>query len=235
MTQRIRMPSISCVVARSEPGHIIGCDNKLPWHLKTDLKNFKKITTNHVVVMGRKTFESIGRPLPNRINIVLSTSALSDGSNVFFADSGESALYFADLLSVTNSYKDIFIIGGGTVYEEFKPVFDKVYLTEVYAENIRGDAFFNYRFDTKEWKLVEEKKFDRSETDEFPFAIKVFERAFSKRIRARLLSSFFKPDENLKDWEIRQLEKLELPKVGAIWRKTNQPELPYLRDNIFES
>jgi len=142
MVAGLRMPSISFVVARSEPGHVIGCDNKLPWHLKTDLKHFKAVTSKHVVIMGRKTFESIGKPLPNRINIVMSGKAQNPSPNLYFVDSKNSALYFADLLSVMYSSQDVFVIGGGAVYEEFKQIFNKVYLTEVYAD-VKGDAFFD--------------------------------------------------------------------------------------------
>lgn len=224
------MPSISYVVARSEPGHVIGCDNKLPWHLKSDLKNFKKITSNHVVVMGRKTFESIGKPLPNRINIVMSGRTQDPSPNVYFADSRDSALYFADLLSVMHGAKDIFVIGGGAVYEEFKQIFNKVYLTEVYAD-VRGDAHFDYEFNSKEWQLVNEDRFEPSDADQYPFAVKVFtRRELPPRKRMRLLSSFLKPDENLKAWEAAQLEKAGLSQSGTNLLKIIQPRLPNIEE-----
>jgi dihydrofolate reductase len=231
MTVGVIMPSISYVVARSEPGHVIGCDNKLPWHLKTDLKNFKNVTTKHVVIMGRKTFESIGKPLPNRINIVMSSGKAQDpNKSVYFADSRNSALYFADLFSVLHDSKDVFVIGGGAVYEEFKQIFNKVYLTEVYAD-VKGDAYFDYDFKSKDWLLTEEKKFDRSDVDEFPFAIKIFEkRELPRSKRARVLSSFLKPDENLKAWEADQLEKIGLSGSSANLLKIIQPKLPNLEE-----
>src|SRR5208337_621034 len=71
MASRVRLPSISLIVARSYPGNVIGYKNKLPWHLNSDLRRFREITIGHVVIMGRNTFNSIGRPLPNRTNIVL--------------------------------------------------------------------------------------------------------------------------------------------------------------------
>lgn len=231
MAAGVIMPSISYVVARSEPGHVIGCDNKLPWHLKTDLKNFKAVTSKHVVIMGRKTFESIGRPLPNRINIVMSGRAQDPSKNVYFADSRDSALYFADLFSVMHSSRDVFVIGGGAVYEEFKPIFNKVYLTEVYAD-IQGDAYFNYDFGTKDWELIEERKFDQSEVDQFPFSIKTFEKRLAKQKRARALSSFLKPDENLKSWEALQLEKIGLSKPNAL-SNAIQPKLPNVEEINF--
>jgi dihydrofolate reductase len=224
MVTGLRMPSISYVVARSEPGHVIGCDNKLPWHLKSDLKNFKAVASNHVVIMGRKTFESIGKPLPNRINIVMSGRAQDPSKNLYFANSRDSALYFADLLSMMYNFQDVFVIGGGAVYEEFKQVFNKVYLTEVYA-NVEGDAHFDYDFSSKEWQLVEEKKFDQSDRDQFDFAIKIFKKK-EARARKRRLSSFLKPDETLKVWEAMQLEKIGVSQSGANLMEVIQPKLP---------
>jgi dihydrofolate reductase len=233
------MPSISFVVARSEPGHVIGCDNKLPWHLKTDLKNFRKITTNHVVIMGRKTFDSIGKPLPNRINVVLTTRMPSDlvmklsEKNLFFAENKDSALYFADLFSFLNGYKDIFVIGGGVVYEEFKQTFNKIYLTEVYGPRIVGDAHFNYDFDPKEWTLESEDRIASSEADEFPFSFKVLKKREARRYdRSRSLSSFLTLDGNLKTWELEQLEKTRLPKTRDRKSHKLQLELPNIDENI---
>jgi dihydrofolate reductase len=231
MAAGVTMPSISYVVARSEPGHVIGCDNRLPWRLRTDLKHFKEITSKHVVIMGRKTFESIGKPLPNRINIVMSGKAQDSSKTVFFADSRDSALYFADLFSLMWASQDVFVIGGGAVYEEFKPIFNKIYLTEVYAD-VKGDAYFDYDFESnKDWQLIEEKQFDRSDADQFPFAIKTFKKHEPKAKRVRSLSSFLKSDETLKVWESQQLEKIGLSKPEAIsnairTKLANQPHLP---------
>lgn len=224
MVADIAMPSISYVVARSEPGHVIGCDNKLPWHLKTDLKNFKAVTSNHAVIMGRKTFESIGKPLPGRINIVMSGKAYDSSPEVYFADSRDSALYFADLLSALRGWNGVFVIGGSTVYEEFRPLFNKVYLTEVYAD-IEGDAHFDYDFTSKDWQLTAEQRYENSDVDDYPFAIKTLEKR-APRNRKRSLSSFLKPDENLKAWESEQLDKIHLPRSSADLLKAIQLKLP---------
>ncbi|MGI9464727.1 MAG: dihydrofolate reductase, partial [Aestuariivirgaceae bacterium] len=93
--KRVTMPSISFIVARSYPGNVIGCENELPWSLKTDLKNFRTITTGHVVVMGRKTLESIGKPLPNRTNVVLSREESKKSNGVYWAGNVEDALFIA--------------------------------------------------------------------------------------------------------------------------------------------
>ncbi|HEY5237292.1 MAG TPA: dihydrofolate reductase [Rhizomicrobium sp.] len=230
------MPSISFVVARSEPGHIIGCDNTLPWRLRTDLKNFKTVTSNHVVIMGRKTFDSIGHPLPNRINVVLSTRTATNQEGVYFAQSRASALYMADLLSALNGYTEIFVIGGGTIYKEFP--FNKIHLTEIYAPNIVGDTFFREKFDMRSWKLESETRFPASERDEYPFAIKILRKKDETtfRHRTRSLARFFTIDKNLAAWEARQLSKLRLPhpKKGEGLLDLVQLELPNIRDWIVD-
>src|SRR5688572_22376301 len=99
------MPSATSVVARSWPDLVIGIENKLPWHLGTDLRHFRKRTEGHAVVMGRKTFESIGRPLPRRQNIVLSRTQIPDQKGVQWAPNVETALLIADVFSICNFKK----------------------------------------------------------------------------------------------------------------------------------
>jgi dihydrofolate reductase len=199
----LTMPSITFVVARSVPENIIGCDNKLPWRLRTDMNNFKAITTNHVVVMGRKTYDSIGHPLPNRINIVVSSRTASRDGNLHFVRGREEALYLADYFSIRDELGDIFVVGGGAIYLEFNMLFNKIVLTEVEAKNIKGDAFFKYRFDKRKWKVVEESHYPKSESDEYPFTIKTFVKRKPKK-RARPLAEFMKADVGLSAWEQQQ-------------------------------
>lgn len=201
------MPSISFVVARSVPGNIIGCDNKLPWHLRTDLKNFKSVTSGHVIIMGRNTFDSIGHPLPNRINVVISSRDILGADSVHVVRRREDALLLADQISVKFGLGDIFVIGGGSVYSQFNDLFNKVYLTEVYAKDIRGDSHFDYKFGD-EWKLVSKTKFPASETDEYPFAIKIFEKK-KPRSRKRISAKFLKSDPELNAWEERQIKQIQ--------------------------
>src|SRR5277367_4878327 len=115
------MPSISFIVARSFPGKVIGYKNALPWHLGTDLKRFREITTNHVIIMGNKTHVSIGRLLPRRANIVLTRASAVTNFSEIDVDSEtqlvhvnqlEEALFIADIISICKGMKDIFIIGG---------------------------------------------------------------------------------------------------------------------------
>ena len=234
MPPRIRMPSVSFIVARSEPGHVIGCDNQLPWKLKTDLRNFKQVTSNHVVIMGRKTFDSIGRPLPNRINVVLSSRTSTNQEGLYYASNNESALYIADLFSALNGYTEIFVIGGGTIYQRFS--YNKIYLTEVYASGVTGDAFFDHVFDMRSWMLQSEQNFPASDDDEYPFAIKVLKKKDKTTFRYRnwSLARFFTIDQNLAEWEASQLAKLHLPhpQSGKQWLEEVQLEFPSVRDWI---
>src|SRR6266852_4875040 len=122
MSHSVPMPSLSFIVARSRPRNVIGCDNKLPWHLKSDLTRFKKITMGHVIIMGRKTFQSIGRVLPGRTNLVLSRHSPEveqrtiwslNETNLLWSKSREEALFLADFISIAREKSDFFVIGGG--------------------------------------------------------------------------------------------------------------------------
>lgn len=121
------------VVAVAE-NNVIGKDNKLPWHFSSDLKFFKKLTVGHTVVMGRKTFESIGKALPDRENIVISRSPHAPVTGVTFVTSVGEALKMA-------RKGDTFIIGGSSIYRETRGAVDGVYLTRIHAA-FEGDAFY---------------------------------------------------------------------------------------------
>ncbi len=135
---------ISIIVATDNKGGI-GKDNQLLWHLPNDLKRFKFITNNHVVIMGRKTFESIGRVLPNRTNVVITRNKDLVFDGCVMCSSLEEAMerYAAE---------DVFIIGGGEIYKQALPFADKVYLTKVDTE-LEADTFFP-ELNEKEWELV---------------------------------------------------------------------------------
>lgn len=184
------MPSISYIVARSNPGDVIGCENDLPWKLRTDLKFFKSVTQGHVVIMGRKTLDSLGKPLPNRINIVLSSGGGKDTENLLWAKDKETALYLADFISIMNNNKQVIVIGGAQVYRLFKELFTMIYLTEVHHSFPCGDAYFKERFDLREWDLIQRQNFSASEFDQYDFSISVLKRKM-KYIRHRNLSDFY--------------------------------------------
>lgn len=150
--------SIKLICAISK-NNVIGNENKLPWNLSEDLKRFKKLTSNNLIVMGRKTFDSIGRPLPNRKNIVLSNNLNLeiDGVEVFNSPDEVISLY-----KEIPEKKDMYIIGGTFVYKLFLEYCDYLYITYV-DKNFEGDAFFP-KIDWKAWNLTrEEGKYDENE------------------------------------------------------------------------
>lgn len=165
------MPSATSLVARSYPDRIIGVDNALPWHLATDLKHFKSRTQGHAVIMGRKTFESIGRPLPNRRNIILSRHKLDDAADVKWAPNPETALLLADQYSIINMKKEFFVIGGEEIYNIFHRFINVIFLTDVFSGPINGDAKFEKDFDNREWWFRFEREFPKSDIDDFAFRI----------------------------------------------------------------
>lgn len=131
---------IKIIVAVSKNG-VIGGDNSLIWHLPNDLKRFKQITSGSCVVMGRKTYESIGKPLPNRRNIIISRD-----SNLFI-DGCEVVNSIEESLMLTNN--DCFFIGGGEIYKQVLPITDIIYLTKV-EEIFKGDTYFS-ELNKEEW------------------------------------------------------------------------------------
>lgn len=191
------MPSISYIVARSSPGGVIGCENHLPWKLKSDMKFFRSVTQGHAVIMGRKTFDSLGRPLPNRINIVLSTEKEGVLDNTIWVKTPENALFLADFYSITGGLEEIFVIGGAQIYKIFDRLFTKIYLTEVFHHFQGGDAFFKNKFDMREWDLIQHTKYPASDTDEFPFQISVLEKKI-RYTRNRDISEFYSENSFLK-------------------------------------
>ncbi|PVX41365.1 dihydrofolate reductase [Pasteurella langaaensis DSM 22999] len=135
--------TFSLIVAMTK-NHVIGKDNQMPWHLPADLAWFRQNTTGKPVIMGRKTFESIGRPLPKRTNIVLSRQPFAhDG--VIWKNSLESAVDFV------KDSEEILLIGGGELFKQYLPQADKLYLTQIQAE-IEGDTFFP-ELNWNEWRI----------------------------------------------------------------------------------
>jgi dihydrofolate reductase len=125
---------VSAIVAMSK-NRVIGRENQLPWRLPEDLKRFKKITMNHPIIMGRKTFESIGRVLPGRANIIISRNSH------FQAPGAKVVGSLEDALSLCKNEKEVFIIGGAEIYKLAMSRIQRIYLTLVHQE-IQGDAFF---------------------------------------------------------------------------------------------
>lgn len=132
--------SLSHVVAYDNK-RCIGKDNRLAWHIPEDLKHFKTITTGGVVVMGRKTFESMGKPLPNRINWVITKDVHWTAEGVKVAHSLEQALSFASDDVLACDKKTLFVIGGGEIFAQTLPIMDKLYITCVDLD-VGGDTFY---------------------------------------------------------------------------------------------
>ena len=129
--------TLSAIVAISQ-NNIIGLNNGLPWHLPEDLKHFKQTTTGHTIVMGRKTFESIKKPLPNRTNVVLTTQ------KDFTADGIVVINDLSDWLKKQNPAEEIFIVGGAGVYELAWPMIENIYLTLI-EKDVEGDTHFPFK------------------------------------------------------------------------------------------
>ncbi len=153
---------LSAVVAVSKNG-VIGREGGLPWYLPAELARFKEITTGHPIIMGRTTHESIGRPLPNRTNIVISRDKTLKVEGYEVANSLEQAI---DLASRAPGSDEVFIIGGQSIYELSMKFLDRLYLTRVDAD-ISGDKYFNY--DPKAWKKIESEKRPKDEKNPYSF------------------------------------------------------------------
>lgn len=147
------------IIAAVSRNNVIGKDNKLPWHLAADLKHFKELTSGHTVIMGRKTYESIGRPLPDRRNMVITRN------KDFNVDGIETIHSIEQALSLTKDDGEVFVIGGEEIYKLALPFANKIYLTRVDVE-VEGDAFFpKLGLDWKETSKVENLKDDKNEFD----------------------------------------------------------------------
>ncbi|MBU1370515.1 MAG: dihydrofolate reductase [Bacteroidetes bacterium] len=161
-------PTISIIVAMAS-NRAIGKDNSMPWRLPADLKHFKKITTGHAVIMGRKTFESLpAGPLPNRRNIVLSENlkVVPDGC--------ELAENIEEALALTQNEEEVFVIGGGTIYEQFLPLTNKLYLTIIEKE-FEADTFFPL-IDFRQWEITEKEVLDNDLQVNFVYRFETYER-----------------------------------------------------------
>lgn len=153
---------VTAIVAMSE-NNCIGKDNDLPWHIPEDLKRFKALTLGKPVIMGRKTFESIvdriGKPLPGRINVIVTRQDLEIPQVLVFSDLN-SAISHAKDLAVKEGQDEVIIGGGAQIYEQALPLCDRIYLTKVH-QHVEGDAFFP-EIDQTNWSLSEEQTFNEA-------------------------------------------------------------------------
>ena len=151
----------------------IGKENQLLWHLPKDLKHFKEITSNHPIIMGRKTYESIGKPLPNRTNIVISRKTDWFEEGILIVGSIKEAIKFAKKID-----EKIFIIGGGNIYEQTIDLVDQLEITWVDA-TLEADTYFP-KIDEKIWRKTDEICHEKDEKNQFNFCFQTFERISEK-------------------------------------------------------
>ncbi|MBH32379.1 MAG: hypothetical protein CMD90_01885 [Gammaproteobacteria bacterium] len=159
------MTNVSIIVALSE-NNVIGINNKLPWKLSDDLKNFKKITMGHTIIMGRMTFESIGRTLPGRNNIVVSRK--KNEGDFHLVNSIEDALY------ISKGEKEIFIIGGEQIFKQTLNLASKIYLTKIHSK-IEGDKFFP-EIDFDEWDIKQSEEYSKNNINSHDFTFQILEK-----------------------------------------------------------
>ncbi|HUN00287.1 MAG: dihydrofolate reductase [Halothiobacillus sp. 20-53-49] len=157
------------LVAALSRNQVIGRDNALPWHLPADLKRFKAITLGKPIIMGRKTYDSIGRPLPGRHNIVITRNPEFTADGVTVVESLDAAL------DAANHAPEVMVIGGANIYYQFLPRADWLYLTVVHTQIDDGDAFFP-AYNRREWRLTREETHPADEQNPYPHSFMTWQR-----------------------------------------------------------
>jgi dihydrofolate reductase len=160
---------ISAIAAMSK-NRVIGKDNQLPWHLPADMKFFQRTTKGHHVIMGRKNYQSLGKPLSDRTNIVITRNPNFVSSGCLVVHTLEEALALAHRAGE----EEAFIIGGGEIYRLAMDYLDRIYLTTIDLV-IHGDVSFP-EFDQAQWHLVQEEYFQQDEKNAYAFVIQIFDR-----------------------------------------------------------
>jgi len=155
------MTKISLIAAMAND-RVIGKDNDMPWHMPADLKHFKQVTMGKPVIMGRKTYESIGRPLPGRTNIVITRNLDWKIDGVEVVNSPENAL------ELLQDVEEVMVIGGGNIYQQFLPKADCLYLTFIDLE-VEGDTRFPDWKQNAEWTLIEQQEFAADDKNPHPY------------------------------------------------------------------
>lgn len=160
----------SIIVARASNG-VIGRDNDLIWHLPHDLKFFKSTTSGHYVLMGRKSYESLGKPLPNRLNVVITRNPDYKVEGALVVHSLEEALTLAG----KQGQQEAFILGGGEIYKQAleQKLVDKIYLTEIH-EDFEGDTYFP-ELDSNQWQEIQREEFKADEDNPHDHAFVVYQ------------------------------------------------------------
>ena len=157
--------------------HVIGKDNDMPWHLSADLRYFAKTTKGHPIIMGRKCYESIGRPLPKRKNIIITRNEAFQAEGCTVVHSLKQALEEAANYYTTTeaSQTEAFVIGGGEIYRQALSLADRLYLTYIDVTVEGGDVFFP-TFDETQWKTIQEEAHQKDEKNAYDYKFVVLER-----------------------------------------------------------
>ncbi len=158
------------LIAAMDENRVIGSNNEMPWHLPEDLKYFKRVTMGHPVIMGRKTFESIGRALPGRTNIVVSRQTDYTAKGCTIVNSIEEVMELIE----RNPDEEYFVIGGAEIFRALLSVADRLYITFIY-EKFEGDTVFP-PFNMNEWELVSTKPGIRNEENPYDYEFLIYER-----------------------------------------------------------
>ncbi|KMQ73701.1 dihydrofolate reductase [Marinobacter subterrani] len=162
------------IVAMSR-NRVIGRNNNLPWYLPGDLRYFKQATMGKPIIMGRKTWDSIGRPLPGRMNVVISRNETWEApTGTVAAKSLQEALVKAEAQAELEGGDEVMIIGGGQIYAEALPMVDRMYVTLVHAE-VEGDAFFP-EVNWEEWEEIGREDFSASDNNPYDYSFVVYQR-----------------------------------------------------------
>lgn len=159
---------IISIITAMDQNRLIGKENGLPWRLPADLQFFKKVTMAKPVIMGRKTYESIGRPLPGRQNIIVTRDA------AYTAESCAVVLSIDEAIAKSIGTNEVMVIGGANVYEQILPRADRLYLTRVAGEFI-GDAWFPV-IDFSQWRLIEKEDHQADDKNECDYSFEIYER-----------------------------------------------------------
>ncbi|MCG8609763.1 MAG: dihydrofolate reductase [Pseudomonadales bacterium] len=162
------------IIAAMAENRTIGINNNLPWYLPEDLKYFKRVTLGKPIIMGRKTFESIGKPLPGRKNIVVTRNPEWQSPGVDAVQDLESAVSRAESAAMIEGTEEVMIIGGDQIYHLALPKVDRLYLTLVHAE-VQGDAWFP-ELDWGEWQEVSRESFSAEGANIYDYSFVVFDR-----------------------------------------------------------
>jgi dihydrofolate reductase len=164
---------LSLIVAVAENG-VIGRDGGLPWRLSSDLKTFRRLTMGKPMIMGRRTYDSIGKPLDGRDNIVVTRDPFFEVAGVSACASVSEALTLARVLAMTRGADEIMVIGGAAIYDAVLPLADRIYFTQVHAKP-EGDRHFT-ALDPKTWTEVSREPLPKGERDDFASTLITYER-----------------------------------------------------------